>query len=282
MYGREKGLNSVTKEDDFDFAMAKDPLVVLDNVDTYARWLPDRMAATISPTEITKRKLFTDTEVVLLRRQAMLGITAHNPKFGREDVTDRMLLLTFQRLEHFKPENVILDRIAKNRNVLWGAILEDIKKVLNTEMPTKGAPQFRIEDFAQYGYWIATALGIRKEFVSGIETIRREQRAFNLEEDMMLVDSLERLLRRDGQIIDATAGALWVKLSRLSGDEKAFAKRYTNAVSLGRKFSSLMDSLREAFKVDWTMKNGVRLWSFNFLEEEEVVVGINGNEQIKV
>lgn len=281
MYGREKGLNSVTTENDFDHAMSKDPLVVLDNVDTYTSWLPDRLAATVSPTEIQKRKLFTDSDTFTLRRSAMLGITAHNPKFGRMDVTDRLLLFSFERLSKFKPENVILDRIDKMRNVLWGAILTDIQTVLNTPMPTSGFPQFRIEDFAQYGYWISKALGCDKQFVDGINSIQKGQRSFNLEEDMMLIEAIDRLLKHDGPITELTAGALWIKLGRISGDQAAFNKKYKNAVSLGKKLWVLIDSLRDIYDIEWTISRSIRVWNISQKEKDALKDKVGTNVSTK-
>lgn len=266
LYGKERGLNTVSKEEDFDHAMAMNPLVVLDNVDTYARWLPDRMAATVSPTEIQKRKLFTDGDTYVLRRDAMLGITAHDPKNSRVDVTDRMLLFNFQRLTHFKPESPIYERIIQLRNGIWGAILRDIQTILSTEMPRSGYPQFRIEDFAQFGYWIATALGHAEEFTEGINTIMKSQKRFNLEEDMMLVDALDALL--DREVIDeAPSGALFLKLRRLSKDERNFERKYGNAISLGRRLFILLDSLREEYDITWKTKKGIRVWSISRYEE---------------
>lgn len=273
LYGRERGLSTITKEDDFDHAMANDPLVVLDNVDSTVRWLPDRLAATVAPTEITKRKLFTDGDIYVIRRQAMVGITAHNPQFGREDVTDRLLLLTFDRLEHFKPENVIYDRIMKLRNILWGDILSDIQTILRTPMPREGFPQFRIEDFAQYGHWIATALGIQEQFSRGINKVKAEQRSFNLEADMGLIDAIDRMLEQE-PIVECTAGHLWVRLRRYSRDEKSFDRRYLNSVSLGRKLWTLIDSLRELYDVEWTTKKGVRVWTIT----KKIEVGTNGQK----
>jgi hypothetical protein len=267
LYGKDKGLNTITKEDHFDYALAKDPLVVFDNADSAPRWLPDRLAATVAPTEITKRKLFTDNDIVILRRQAMLGITAHNPKFTREDVTDRLLLLTFERLEKFKPESAIYERISKMRNLLWGGILRDVQKVLGTEVPRTGYPQFRIEDFAQFGYWIATALGVEKEFYDGIDTIRKDQKSLNIEEDILLVSAIERMLTEE-PIEEMTAGQLWNKLRRTSRDEKSFAARYQNAVSLGRKIWILLDTLREIYDVQWSIKRNVRTWTIRKLPQD--------------
>jgi hypothetical protein len=272
LYGRGRGLNTVTKEEDFDQSMAKDPLVVLDNVDTYARWLPDRLAATVSPTEIQRRKLYTDGDTYTMTRSAMLGITAHNPKFGREDVTDRLILLTFERLAHFKPENQIFDRLVQMRNVLWGAILQDIQTVLQTDMPRSGYPQFRIEDFAQYGYWIATALGVSQEFSRGLQAVQKEQRSFNLEEDLILINALDNLLKHE-TIEEQPAGALWTKLRRRSGDERIFDRKYSNAVSLGRKLWTLIDSLREIYSVEYQIKRNMRVWTISRLDQEQEIYG---------
>jgi hypothetical protein len=260
LYGAQRGLNTISNEDNFDQALASDPLVVLDNVDSYASWLPDRLAATVAPTEITKRKLYTDSETVVLRRDAMIGITAHNPKFGREDVTDRMLLLTFERLSNFESDSDILGRIDKLRNALWGSVLKDIQKVLATPMPSYGFPQFRVRDFAVYGYWIATALGISEEFYEGITKIKNDQRSFNLEEDQLLIDAIDRLM--DSIPIDElTAGQLWTKLRQKTTDERSFTRRYLNAVSLGKKLWTLLDSMREIYDIHVDIKNTKRVWT---------------------
>lgn len=262
LFGKERGLSTVTNEADFDHAMSHDPLVVLDNVDSMAAWLPDRLAATVAPTEIIRRKLYSDTDTITIKRDAMLGITAHNPKFGREDVTDRLILLNFERLSNFQSDSMILERIDRTRNALWGAVLKDIQTVMRTQMPSEGFPQFRIRDFAVYGYWIATALGIGSEFYEGINTIKDDQRSFNLEEDMMLLDAIDKLL--DSQPIEQMhAGALWTKLSFKASDQRQFARKYGNAVSLGRKLWTLLDSLRELYDVEWSIKNTKRVWTIN-------------------
>jgi hypothetical protein len=267
IYGRNRSLNAVTTPDDFDYAVASDPLVVLDNVDTWEKWLPDRLALSAATSEITKRKLYTNAETVTLRRQAMLGITAHNPKFGREDVTDRLILLTFERLQHFQSETAILGRISDLRNALWGSILSDVQRVFRTPLPTEGFPQFRVEDFARFGHWIALALGVEKEFADAIAYVRDAQKSFVLEEDGIIVTAIRNWLDRNDKVgkdpdLFYTAGQLMSQLSTTSGDEKAFTLRYANAVSLGRKLWSLQDSLKEMFDIKWEndRTKGARTW----------------------
>lgn len=275
LYGKERSVNAVTKEDDFDYAVATDPLVVLDNVDSYAKWLPDRLALSAATSEIVKRKLFTDSDIVVLKRQAMLAITAHAPKWGREDVVDRLLLLTFERLPKFISETVIIDNIIRQRNALWGMILKDIQKVFNTPKPNDGWPQFRVEDFASFGYHIATALGVQQDFYDGIESIRRDQKSFILTEDQILVDVIERFIKnRQKQQTKIEqfdpAGRLWLAFVNIADDETYFTKKYGNAVALGKKLWTLHDALKTRFDVQIRYGKGMsREWKFDLLEEED-------------
>jgi hypothetical protein len=176
------------------------------------------------------------------------------------------LLLTFERLKHFRSETEILDTIYKSRNELWGDILADIQKVFSTPMPLEGWPQFRIEDFAKFGFWIATALGIEQDFYDGIESIRIEQKVFSLEEDGILRDAIAKFVDREGSTSGTyrTPGQLWQILESLSGDPNNFHRKYSNAVVLGKKLWTLQDSLGDLFEVDfkYDSNKGSRTWSF--------------------
>lgn len=286
IYGRYRSLNAISTSGDFDYAVASDPIVVLDNVDTWEKWLPDRLALSAAPSELVKRKLYTDSETVTLRRQALLGITAHNPKFGREDVTDRLLMLMFERLSHFQPESDILTRIYTERDYLWGDLLADAQRVLKTPKPDpKRAPQFRVEDFARFGHWIATALGpdVEEDFRTAITSIRVDQRSFVLDEDSLLVDSIMRLVDRDaerspGESIYRTAGQLWSMLETLSSDAHAFQRQYKDSPSLGKKIWAMQDSLREVLIAEWQYGTGTanknygrgsRTWMFKRKEGDD-------------
>lgn len=263
LYGRTRSIGAVTNSDDFDHSVSVDPLVVLDNVDTWEKWLPDRLALSASTSDITKRKLYTDSDTVVLKRQALVGITAHNPRFSREDVTDRMLLLSFERFPHFIPEGQILEDIYKYRNRIWGAIAKDAQKVLATSMAVCGeAPQFRVEDFARVGYWIACALGYEDTFCEGITKIRTSQKVFNLDEEQLLVNALYSLVQRQKEVEWRSAGKLWSDLELMSKDSLAFTKTYRNAVHLGKKLWAMQESLKEVFDIRWKMdaSKGSRIW----------------------
>lgn len=262
LYGRHKSLGAVTNVDDFDHATASDPLVILDNVDTWEKWLPDRMALSAGTSDIVRRKLYTDADTFVLKRQAIVGVTAHNPKFGREDVADRFLLFAYSRLPIFISEELIISDILKKRNHIWGAIVADVQKVLRTPIPDK-APQFRVEDFARFGLWIARALGVEKDFVESIEDVKSAQQSFSLEEEGILVSAITKYVTRTNEPGKLhTAAQLWTILESSADDPRIFGHIYKNSVYLSKKLSALQASLGAMFEMGQVVTpDGVRKWA---------------------
>lgn len=264
LYGSRKSISGVTNMDDFDHAVAADPLVVLDNVDTWEKWLPDRIAISAATSDVTKRKLWTDTDTITLRRTAMLGLNAHNPKFGREDVADRFLLLSCLRLDNFVSEELILGDILAKRNRIWGAIVHDVQNVLRTPMPTRGIPQFRIEDFARFGTWIAQGLGIYEDFVRSISGVSTAQQSFTLEEDGLLsaaVQSAAAHTSSNGHIKWLNAAQLWLLITSCSDEPQVLMHTYRNSVHLSKKLSSMQAALKHLVRIEQRAgSTGAREW----------------------
>lgn len=262
LFGKQKSLSSVTNQEAFDHSTSTDPLVVLDNVDSYERWLPDRLALAAATSDITKRRLYTDVDSITIKRQALLGITAHNPRFGREDVADRLLILFFQRLSSFLPEGDIINAILRNRNQLWGCIIKDIQKVLQQPNPSSvEVPQFRIEDFARIGLRIARSVGKESIFIDSIRKTVETQQDFMLDEEQILVSALLNMCAKYSSSNFKTANELWSQLELVASDAQAFQRAYKNSAFLGRKLWTLQESLKKVFNVEWRIERGSRTWN---------------------
>ena len=267
LYGQDKSLNSVTTADDFDYAVATDPLVVFDNVDTYINWLPDKLALSASTSDLVKRKLYTDTDIITLKRQAMVGITAHNPRFRREDIVDRLLIISLHRLPTFKPETEIINYITTNRDKLWGGIVKDIQRILATPEPIEAElPRFRVSDFARIGLRIARALGFEDSFIAALNSNIKEQFSFNLEEEDSLVESIRIWMTRpfyDPAKFYST-GQLWTVLQSVSRDPQNFSKSYKSAIVLGKKLWSMQNTLQSILDIEFAIdETGSRVWKIS-------------------
>ena len=267
-YGRNKSLNAISNPEDFDFLTSSDPLVVFDNVDTWTGWLPDRLALAASASDLVKRKLYTDSDTVTLKRQAILGITAHEPKFGRPDVVDRLLIINLQRRDTYAPESALIERIHGARANIWGAIVRDIQAVLRTpNVEASEIPNFRISDFARVGARIAKAVGGYDQFVSIVEKLRTTQVAFSLGEDDILVDGIKRYLMlkasQNGTAPEwVSVGYLWEMITQF---DKTFATTYKSSATLARKLTTMEPNLKALFTLDskYDSVRGVRTWKFD-------------------
>jgi energy-coupling factor transporter ATP-binding protein EcfA2 len=270
IYGRHKSLNAISNTEDFDFLTSSDPLVVFDNVDTWSSWLPDRLALAASASDLVKRKLYTDTDTITMKRQAILGITAHEPKFGRPDVVDRLLILNLQRREGFKPESELIERVHAARANLWGSIVKDCQKILATpNVSAEEIPNFRISDFARVGARIAKALGIHSEFYAIIERLRASQVAFSLGEDDILVSGIQQFIaRRTANTPEyISVGYLWEYITVF---DKTFANTYKTSNALSRKLITMEPNLKALFKIEhkYDTTRGIRTWKIDVRESK--------------
>lgn len=260
-YGPEKKLGGITNPNDFDTQTSNFPFVVFDNVDTWEQWLPDRLAQIANNTDIDKRKLYTDNEISSVKRQSMVAVTAHDPKFGRSDVVDRLLMLELRRIPEFRDEKSMVQAILDQRNYLWGSIIDDIMTIMRVPRTIDNSLQFRIQDFATVGLWISKALGVERQFRDAITAIKVQQKSFVLEEENLLVDTLQRAVSRgrlNGTWVTSTE--MWAELELVASDSILFQRKYKNTTVLGRRLYALQEPLKAIFNIEFKDEDGRRLW----------------------
>lgn len=267
LYGRMRKLEQIKNVEEFDIAGSSNPLVVYDNMDTWERWLPDRLATSTSDTEITIRKLYTDRDIIRLRRTAVIALTAHSPKFIREDVADRLLLFSMRRRDkdkgEFGDESILFERIFRLRNTLWASIITDIQKILNCPKPDpKTTPQFRIKDFSTFGVWVSRALGFEDDFISALDKIRGGQRDLVLEEEYNLTSTIGKWLATNPKPEFRSPSTLWSIWTTHATDPTSFMRTYKNSTFLGKKLWIMMEAIKERFNIeaDKDSRTGVRVF----------------------
>lgn len=276
LYGKQMDVSGVTNASNFDMATANLPFFVLDNVDTWERWLPDRLAASAGKTDILVRKLYSNNQMVRLKRQALIAVTAHDPKFGRADVADRMLIINLQRFSNlnipFQDESHLINEVSLNRNKLWGSVLQDLQRILKNPIPAKTDLQLRIQDFAKLGEWIAHGLGCVELFRDVVGTLKSSQQAFNLDEDHALTLALTKWLTHyDCHPAPKTQDQLYAELMLLMSDQevKDFTYLFKSSSHLIKRISNLQDTLNTIMHVEFTVgKNGQRLWAFTCKDDD--------------
>lgn len=262
IYGSRKKISIISNTDAFDNTVSTNPFVLFDNADTYKVWLPDAIAQMAAATDSQKRKLYTDNDTFIMQRDAMIALTAHNPRFLRPDVVDRLVLINLARYPDtdFMVENELIYGILRKRNILWGQVVNDIQLILNEPHQHDTMSHMRISDYVSFGEWFARALGIMSQFTSGLRKIHKAQKTTDLEEEQMLVSALVTYANKSSTRENfKVPGQLWVELALYSGDALTFQRLYRNAPLLGRKLWSLQDALKEVLDIEWE-QGPIRTW----------------------
>ena len=96
------------REDAFVAAITHGHFVVLDNLDGNISWINDRLAVAATGSLIQRRRLYTTNEAVVYRPRCFLAVTSRDPRFRRDDVADRLILLNVERLQQFDEESGLL------------------------------------------------------------------------------------------------------------------------------------------------------------------------------
>src|SRR5262245_9837214 len=265
LYGKMRNLQSIGDVNEFDLITSISPFVVIDNVEEKIGWLESRLATSIGGGERIRRQLYTDKGIVALKREALVSITSMAPQFVRVDVLDRSLTLQHHRLPEFISEARILNNILKHRNALWTGIMHTVQNLLRTPRPTDGIPQFRIQDFADIGYWIATSMNLTDEFKGALSKAEDSQRGLAIEDNYVLVEALKRWARRNPNASFISTGQLYNELTSRPtthgvttnivhqpyvDDLDSFKKSIPNAVKLGIKLNINLSILRHVLNIE--------------------------------
>lgn len=212
----------------------------LDNADTRTTWLADTVAAAATDGSSRRRKLYCDSETVILKPRAWLILTSNNPTFGSDSgLADRLLVIRMERRESESSDSALADEIAANRNAGLSHLAETLHKALADTAPTPGGLNHRHPDFAAFAVRIGRAIDREAETVTALRQAEADKSAFCLEVDTIGA-ALLAYLSAAGQFT-GTAAELVPKLQEVDADlvDKLSAKR------LGKRLTALWPHLKK-------------------------------------
>lgn len=252
-------------ERDFGVIVLRSPVCLLDNADSFVDWLQDTLCTYATGGEWTRRKLFTDSDQVVLRPQSFIAITSRNPiSFKRDDVADRCIIIRMARRSDFTPEAVLMQMIDDKRHLLYGEwlwFLDDMVKRIRAgalnNIPTSA---YRMADFTAIAHVACAAMGATQNDIDNmLEGMEAERDALVAEGDPLL-DLLDKWLedrRNIGRGI--TAANLFKALSDMAkrGNRSFYKSPNTLAQKLRR------DAVKKHFDVRQVgMQGNAKLYEF--------------------
>lgn len=176
------------KEDDFYVGVCNNLLYVIDNADGgHCRWLENGLATVSTGATVQKRMLYTNGTIVKTKPHCFLGITSRQPRFNRDDVAERLLILRLAKIRDCViPEHELINQVKDNRNKIMTEImyaLQKVIKIFKQEGNNGYSGDFRMSDFASFAVKVAKTEGRQNEINKILRKLSRIQTDFTFEID---------------------------------------------------------------------------------------------------
>jgi hypothetical protein len=251
-------------EEAFIAAVTASRVVAFDNADAKIPWLEDHLARVSTGSDIVRRQLYTTNDLVTYRPAVFVALTARTPKFRREDVAERMLILPVEELASKRPEGAILEEVQSARSAAWGSLVMELNRLVGNLRGSRmaAATSFRLADFAEFAYRAARDKADWEETGRALRRMESEQADFALAEDPLFA-ALDAWVHTNAARGPLDAGLLNRELRPLA--EGLGAKwPYETAQALGTRLRDVHSALNKFFAVTRQQDKGRKrvLWGF--------------------
>lgn len=180
---------SKSQEDDFGVLILRNPIALLDNLDSYIEWVADKVCSYTTTGFFTKRRLYSDDEEVIIKPHSFIAVASKNPaSFRREDVVDRSIIIRLERLQKFTRAEKLIEGIKRDRAKLLGEYVyyvnEMVLAIRNGAYSDTDQEAHRMGDYAALGRVVGKVLGwTDEEIVDLMRGLQNERDTFAAEED---------------------------------------------------------------------------------------------------
>ena len=220
-------------ERDFWTAMNSGGLFTLDNADTKTKWLADAVSAAATGGCNTQRRLYTNTDNVVLDARSWLAITTANPTFAEDTaLADRLLVVRLKPREGVTEDEELTKEIRDNRDAGLSFVVRTLAEALKDDKPIPPGLNQRHPDFATFAVKIGRALGREKESIEALSMAETDKARFCLENDLLGAALLAEIAANKEVI--GSASDIQNQVARHEPELKSWATR-----KVGKRLSAL-------------------------------------------
>jgi len=267
LFGDDWNVSTIQGERDFDTSVVNKYYLVYDNLDIIKNdWIRNKIASLSTGYKVEVRKMYSNMEMFQANPIAYLALNSMSQSvYQRPDIASRLLIFrTKQFPGDVIPPHIIDADIHEFRNLILSEVLDNLCKIIkyvDNKFAYKG--KFRMADFANVGYKIASAFGREYEFSHILDIMTADQRALPLE-DSPLVELLDKWLATRNTFLEVSTGELYGQLKSLSETAKLFFP-FKSSISFGKILQTSLANLKLYFdiearkgsnnKVEWRISN---------------------------
>jgi hypothetical protein len=248
--GKDSHVESITLKKDFVSCLANSYFIALDNVDSFIRWLEDMLSKCATGTTITLRKLYTTSDVVRIKPNVFIGLTARTPEFRRDDVADRLLIFKVKRFERFLSKSELTNDILSHRGEMWHDIFLELNKIVKLlgQNKLRGLRStFRLADFYVFVRRQMTSKDDIKFCESIFSKMADAQNEFALEDQSIFHALVSYFEDKTGYEAHTTGD--WFRILGEQAEQNN-TWWYKTAISFGKRLKNLKTELSRYFDIN--------------------------------
>jgi hypothetical protein len=254
-------------EEAFLAAITAGRIVAFDNADAKITWLEDHLARVATGSDIVRRELYTTNSQIKYRPLVFVGLTARTPKFRREDVAERMLVLPMAELEQKEPERALIERVLARRPAIWAELVHELNRIVGrlkaTYPPLRTS--IRMADFVEFARRAVRDRQHGQLAWRALQRMEFQQADYALTEDPLFA-ALE-------EWVTANPTRGFVDATTLNGDLRTLAQQrdedwpYKNGQHLGTRLRDVQGALSKFLRVERRKDKGKKRteWAFSAL-----------------
>jgi hypothetical protein len=251
------------KPDGFTCAAAAQHILALDNLDSFEGWLRDKIARITTGSIDTYRVLYTSNTMGRVLYRCYLAATTRTPDtLQRDDIADRLLILSTERVEEPEAESSLLKNAAVLRNAWWGDLLTALNQVVlsirNEGMPNMA--RLRMADFECLAQVVARTCGQTGEWERAVEMLQARQSELLLEGDP-IVEALSLWLgNKNNHGREMLTRELYTEFTEALFEDKEPERNWPQThKGFSRKLLSIRRDLQTRFRIQWKKGTGREL-----------------------
>lgn len=269
-YGSKASVSAMpNKLDDLDILVVNSHFLSLDNVDSYQKGISDKFAVYATGGIVKKRKLYTDNEVFEAELDAFLAITTRTLFFKRDDVLQRIILLSLKPIQGgYMAEDEVLRPVIENRNNIITQIINEAQNVMRrvaTGKYNNYKSDFRMADFARF---MAILMNNPKDVEDDLRVLTNIQRAKCIENDIIMPYLLAFTHYFEGKFYSAQDIFVVLEGDKIYTavgipNRDYFVQSYPNIQSFAKRLNNIKDDIADYIIVTTTKGAGnITLYRF--------------------
>lgn len=234
-----------TTRSDLVTLLASNFLICFDNTQRFPESISDLLCAAVTGVTDAKRRLFSDSELVVLNLHNTVVLNGINAIPKKADFAERSLLFEMKKLEktEYQSKTDLAQRFTADKPLILGAIFDTLSRAMSIRKNIVVQKRHRMTDAHLNMLAIAIALGMKQDEFQTILDVNNQKLQNAYAEQNQLIEALKHFMGSQTRVSGSATRIYRLIFDSIVGDKSFFPK---SASALTRKLNEEREAIEAA------------------------------------